>query len=95
MTVTLLVADVERAARLADAMNADPETSRDDHPWTVTDVIGVVLERGLTGMEQTYLTGGNVVHDCGEIGPTILGDPGCSFRSGHKSGHSWQEGLAP
>jgi hypothetical protein len=56
ITMTLLPHDIELARQLAEAMNADPEASRDGHPWTVQDVLGVALGRGLERLVQSYLT---------------------------------------
>jgi hypothetical protein len=53
--VTLLPMDIQRAERIAQAMNTAPEMKRDDHPWTMQDVIGAALDRGLTAMTQTYI----------------------------------------
>ena len=55
--MTLLPQDIELAGKLADAMNANPEASRRVHPWTVQDVIGVAIGRGLEALVQHYLTG--------------------------------------
>jgi hypothetical protein len=47
--------DVERAARLAEVMTADPElTVAGMSPWTVQDVLSAALGRGLEAMEQQY-----------------------------------------
>lgn len=57
-TVPTLPADSERATRLAEAMTANPYSNRHGRPWTVEEVLGVALERGLHSLEQDYLTDG-------------------------------------
>ena len=46
---------IDRAARLIEAMTADPATTDPgDDPWTVEDVIAAALARGLDALEKTY-----------------------------------------
>lgn len=46
---------LERAARLAELMTADPEAAGlGDEPWTVQDVVNVALLRGLDALEYQY-----------------------------------------
>jgi hypothetical protein len=51
---------VDRAARLAQVMTADPEASGlGDEKWTTQDVVNVALLRGLDALELQYLPGGH------------------------------------
>jgi hypothetical protein len=50
--VTILNSQLAQAARLAEVMTASHELP---DPWTVQDVIGVALSRGLLDLEQAYV----------------------------------------
>jgi hypothetical protein len=57
-SVTVLRSFVERAAKLAPVITADPNATNlneDDGKWTPQDVINVALSRGLDALEQQYL----------------------------------------
>jgi hypothetical protein len=58
VTLTVLPADVDRAARLAEAMTRDRvATGAGDIAWDVEEVLGVALGRGLSVLERSYLAG--------------------------------------
>jgi len=53
--LSVLGEDIDRARELAAAMTADPIAGRGENPWTVQEVLGVALGRGLEALEQRYL----------------------------------------
>lgn len=56
ISVTVLVSQLDRAAKLAKAMDADPVTADAlGADWTVQDVLNVAISRGLAALEKTYL----------------------------------------
>ena len=57
-SINLQATDLERAAKIAEAMTANPGSAHlDGRPWTAEEVIGVAIDRGIDTMEQRYLDG--------------------------------------
>jgi hypothetical protein len=56
LTVQVNDAQVERAAKLAEVMTADPDMGE---PWTVGDVLAMALMHGLQFMEELHIKGGS------------------------------------
>jgi hypothetical protein len=55
--IKVLISDsqIERAAKIAEAMTADQEaTGHGDAPWDAQDVLNAAVARGLAALEKAY-----------------------------------------